>query len=763
MMDGLKEDGTIGDWKAIAYDWRLSLDDILDYGAESNGRIYYSGDSAATSTPYIVQELRRLAASSKSGRVTVVAHSNGGLLAKRLMEKLGGEAATLVDKMIFVAVPQIGTPVAIPAGLHGYKQDHLFGIIVSKATARAFASTSPMAYHLLPSAGYFSRVGEPVVSFDEKLHEWIESYGADIRSADNLRAFLVGEYGKSDASEDTDVPIRFDDVLLSQADALHSELDARRPPDGIMLVQIAGWGVPTVKGVTYKKRSGGLRPEPKFTIDGDGTVVTPSALWIEEMQNVWMHWIDLAEYNRLANKLSRVRFLDLDHSAILEVNSLLDFIRDTIIGSWQDLDTYEFLGTVAPTSTNTRLRLSLHSPLTLDVFDDFGNHTGVSTTTGQIEALIPGTYYVQFGDLKYIFADSGTPLHIVMSGYDSGTFTFEIGKYLGDSAVSSVIFTDVPVTPRTTAKVDISSDSSSISDLQIDEDGDGDVDLSYGSATGQLNSVGESTAAPAEPASAQSAGSGGSIYASAPQLASSLPQLHATTSKQLVDVVPRTPLGKVLFSLKLEARSYSGYTLPMQNSRNLIIGILTIALFAVGAWLLLGNQAHPLPLAQGDAVASWDWHGPYKDGGELEKRARDEIARLEGMLGGDQSGVNDDPTDYILYVSIANQHELLGDGKSAYDYLGKALKIDSEKTGLAWHNLGSIMERLGAYGTARIAYARAVGAQPQAEQYHMARLRFLMKNFSGDSAAIEAAFMEAEKQFGADAPFLVQLKEQAPL
>src|SRR3989344_4028104 len=179
----------------------------------------------------------------------------------------------------------------------------------------------------------------------------------------------------------------------------------------------------------------------------------------------------------------------------------------------------------------------------------------------------------------------------------------------------------------------------------------------------------------------------------------------------------------------------------MQNTnKNIIIGIVAAALIAGGAWFLFGNQAHPLPVAEGDAISSWDFQGSYEGNSELEKRARDEIARSEGFLGGDQSGANDDPTDYILYVSIANQYELLGDGKTAYEYLGRAIRIDSTKTGLALRNLGSLMERLGALNTARIA--------------------FLIKNFPQDAAAIEAAFDEAKTGLGGDTPEVLQIKAQ---
>src|SRR3990167_292684 len=178
-MEELKSSGQINDWLPAAYDWRLSLDEILSYGNNVDGQIYYSGSDRATSTPYIIQELRRLAASSKTGKVTIIAHSNGGLVAKRLTEVLGPEASTLIDTMIFVAVPQAGTPMAVAAGLHGYNQGlptDAVSFILSEETARTFASTSPMFYHLLPSANYFTYVDDPVVTFDPSLSNWISRY-----------------------------------------------------------------------------------------------------------------------------------------------------------------------------------------------------------------------------------------------------------------------------------------------------------------------------------------------------------------------------------------------------------------------------------------------------------------------------------------------------------------------------------------------------------------------------------------------------------
>ncbi len=158
-MNGLKSGGTISNWKPVAYDWRLSLDDLLTKGIELNSRIYYA-TTTATSTPYIEQTLRGLAGGSKTGKVSIVAHSNGGLVTKALLNKLGSEAASLVDKIILVGAPQSGAPEALGVALVGHNAGiYKFGFpIVSNAVVRAFAQNSPMAYHLLPSQNYFDSV-----------------------------------------------------------------------------------------------------------------------------------------------------------------------------------------------------------------------------------------------------------------------------------------------------------------------------------------------------------------------------------------------------------------------------------------------------------------------------------------------------------------------------------------------------------------------------------------------------------------------------
>jgi triacylglycerol esterase/lipase EstA (alpha/beta hydrolase family) len=111
---------------------------------------------------------------SRNGKVTIIAHSNGGLLAKALLYKLkeNYDYDTLLDKIdrvVFVAVPQVGTASAVPAMLHGYDQSLLWGKLMDKQHARELGRNMRSAYSLLPSQKYMESITTPPVVFDNTI------------------------------------------------------------------------------------------------------------------------------------------------------------------------------------------------------------------------------------------------------------------------------------------------------------------------------------------------------------------------------------------------------------------------------------------------------------------------------------------------------------------------------------------------------------------------------------------------------------------
>ena len=498
-MNELKTTKTITDWKAIPYDWRLSLDDVLNYGNQlPDGRLYYAGDLAATSSPYLIQELRRLAKSSKTGKVTIVAHSNGGLVTKALIQKLGNtEAGKLIDKIIFIAVPQAGTPQAVGALLHGYEQGlpkDWLSVFLSPETARALAKNMPSAYNLLPSANYFTYVDNPVVTFDDSdfLAEFRARYGDKIHSGEMLHNFITDTRRLASSSpSDLKYPSVGNATLLSRAETLHTTLDTWTPPQGVSLYEVAGWGEDTLATIEYYKgkkaycsnlldiRTCSVVPtimySPKEVVDGDGTVLVPSALW-STTSTTKKYWVNLREYDTYFN-------YEREHADILEVPELRTLVQNILTNSTSTTP-LPFITTTQPitaVAVDKRLRFLLHSPLNLSATDNLGNIVNSATST------IPGSRFKRYGEVQVLTVPKNTPLTLNLDGYATGSFTLDMQEIDGSNAVTaSSTFSAIPSATSTKATMAFTDGTiQNASPLLLDYDGNGATDFSLKSKIGE--------------------------------------------------------------------------------------------------------------------------------------------------------------------------------------------------------------------------------------------------------------------------------------
>jgi parallel beta-helix repeat protein len=510
-MNTLKSEHVIVDWKPLAYDWRLSFDDVLNNGQIMNDGVNYTREISPLDTPNIIGEIHRLAESSDTGKVTIVTHSMGGLLAKKLTLKLGDDAPKLLDQMIFVAAPQAGTPQAIGALLHGANVALPLTSLdygISPKEGRKLSQNMPSAYVLIPSAKYFKYVDNDVITFDNSdfLKPWRDKYGQKIHSQELLHTFLADQSRPSLAVYD---PLSFPSstnlTLLTNAEILHdTEIDNWVPPTGVELTEIAGWGVETLTTIDYKKGIFApclewkeatcvkkdeipvLEPHLKTTIDGDGTVVVPSALWTATSTGVRKYWVDLARYND--EPPQSLFHLDHKHADILEVPELRELVNDIFIRNGEIPQ--NFVYTKTPPNDyayDIRLHFTLHSPLTLNLYDDQGNHTGFSTSTHELEENIPGSSYITFGELKYISVPSSSNLHLVMNGYASGSFTLDIEEWKGDIIIASTTFAAIPSETDTAATITVLANEgvAGASSLLVDENGDGKIDITLAPKIGE--------------------------------------------------------------------------------------------------------------------------------------------------------------------------------------------------------------------------------------------------------------------------------------
>jgi hypothetical protein len=286
--------------------------------------------------------------------------------------------------------------------------------------------------------------------------------------------------------------------LFNQATILHDAIDDWQPATSTQVIEIAGWGVYTVSGVSYyteQKRDcvtvndqfliGVSHQEcgapyevkkynVKHTQEGDGTVVVPSALWMSTTPtHVERYWVDLMKYNKGLT-------IDRDHKNILEVIPLIEFIQNEISDSVAPLpDSIFDSATSLSVDSDVHYIYTLHSPLSLDLYDEFGNHTGVSTTSGRIEENIPDSHYDTFGELKYIIANGSKAQNLRLKGYATGTFSLDIKEVQGENELASTTFASIPVSSSTvvTLSLEANGSLSSTTELVVDFDGNGVVDI----------------------------------------------------------------------------------------------------------------------------------------------------------------------------------------------------------------------------------------------------------------------------------------------
>ena len=397
-VNGLVSNQKINTWKEYAYDWRQDVQSIVD-----NGTKYQ------TETISLVDTLQSLVDSSKSGKATIVAHSNGGLIAKALLKKLQDDKnaginnlVDNVDVLILVAVPEIGTSKAVPAVLHGYDQRILFGFLQDETHARELGRNMLSAFGLLPSREYINRVSASPVTFVDTIipsnvtTKLVQAFGSAINSYDEYKSFLLGGEGRTDpAINQTNLPISLSPNLFAKAESLHNSIDAWIPPTSMRVIEVAGWGLDTIASFEYYPKlctaSVGcgftLDERPRFTSDGDGTVVVPSAQYTSFVSNTEKYWLNLLNTKN-------------DHTDILESSHLLSFISNTV----QKLPLDSSLSTIPPTDSSSRLRLSIHSPVTLDAYDAESNHTGKICPPNSdfcyAEENILNSSYLEFGAKK---------------------------------------------------------------------------------------------------------------------------------------------------------------------------------------------------------------------------------------------------------------------------------------------------------------------------------------------------------------------------
>ncbi len=478
----------INRWYAYPYDWRYDVTDIV-----ANG-VLREDDTR----DYLDQDVSTLASSSATGKVTIIAHSNGGLLAKALMLRLEAEGrSNLVDKIVLVGTPQLGTPKAVGQMLHGDDLTNMLGIVTYSGTVRAVAATMPGMYGLLPSPAYFSHVTTPVAMFSttDSTNPYGTEFGADgINSYQEMVDFLTDKLGihSTLSTSDLKVPMKLSATILSKEATTHAKLDTWAPTASTTIISLSGWGQPTPVNYLYTTTNGQFHCDSggvlgftcgfdinyqhiaSTTEDGDDTVVTPSS--IQNSSNTLF-------FN--AKDYLRDRHVNVVHQSLLSALPVENEIS-MLLGRSDILSSY--IQTVKPTPGLNPLMytISAHSPVNIVATDNLGNQTGFVSIPGTTEFYrmvedIPGSYADSYDDEKYLYIPKGVSVSVQATGYGSGTTTLEVGPLNQDGSITTLQrFGGINTQTGTTATFTVNTSGVAMNPL-VDKDGNGTVDFTASS------------------------------------------------------------------------------------------------------------------------------------------------------------------------------------------------------------------------------------------------------------------------------------------
>ncbi len=476
-LNSMVSDKKINEWLPFAYDWRYSVSDIV-----------LKPTKHKNSNKTLIEQAIDLAKRSKTGKITIIAHSNGGLVAKELgneLRKRGKEE--IIENVIMVAVPELGTPESILGILHGIGQSFIGKLLPSESSARALALTIPGSYGLIPSYEFFNKFLNPVVSFYSQKFNGIDmtKYGNDISDYNSLKDFVLSNKDdrKQPKKQDTNYPAIFSNKIFSLAESLHNNIDKYEFPSFTNVISIIGWGNETTKSIGYTSNKIKIERINK----GDGTVLSGSAGNIKGI-NVYLN----------QNDIKKDKQKEIKHANILESDSILDIVANVInktktieiknkdklefdlpkYTSYEEPDIRQF------DNVNT-LEIYIYSPVDIDIYDDRGGHLGIVANKNPgkwygipiIEDTI-GAPVSLLSEFKNVVLPGDRKYNIVLKGNGIGLFTMDIIKYVGDMVlVSSTTYPYLPVTPLMNASTTISSLNINPV-LYMDNDGDGITDKS---------------------------------------------------------------------------------------------------------------------------------------------------------------------------------------------------------------------------------------------------------------------------------------------
>lgn len=412
------------------YDWRLDV---------------------ATSTKRLAGVVAEAIRYSPTGKVNIIAHSMGGLLAKEYLRTLS--STSFVNKLVLVGVPEIGSPKAFKALTYGDDFDiKKLTLGLNPDRVKIIGQNMPAVYQLLPSRDYLTKIGSYII-------DNVTTTGPLLLSYQQSRDFMLSKPSDSRNSN-----------LLTRADSFHQSLDNQR-------FNVATSSEYRVSACQINSTIGRIRinKKNKFDIilaDGDGTVPLKSAIATAGFSNVYFALGSVMGVNHMG--------LVGDSRTVGLIADLITSSSTPVLPAGISTSSFDCIVPQSTISSQKTTSFSTHSPVTLHIYDEQGRHLGPNAD-GDVEFGIPGSSYEKIEDNSFAYLPYGQKYRVEARATDTGVFDLKARVYNGTDVESLTTYLNVPlVTNKAVAKM-TAVDMTNLPALSLDNDGNGTIDVNISS------------------------------------------------------------------------------------------------------------------------------------------------------------------------------------------------------------------------------------------------------------------------------------------
>jgi len=422
------------------YDWRYGVSGVYP---KPKG----TGQMDVTNSVLLGRKIEELAKISPTGKVDVIAHSLGGLIAKKYVLENGNPQ---IGKLVFLGVPNLGAPLA-GRGLITGTDFGVFGL--NPQELKKISQNMPAAYDLLPTKNYFSAKGSWV-----RILKETDRWG--VNETQNLdwtqtRIYLAG----ADANN----------TALANAINLHSgEFDGDNVYEIMANKSIDSYNIAGCRSATFstlldmQNKTGVHQYYDYFEFaNGDDTVPFESA------------------NRKLAKDENTFYVRDAKHGQMPSAAGIRQKIAGIISQNNIPLPNNKII-TRAQLLENERLcrllgvALRIDSPLAIKVTDRDGNIIEDVAGVGP-KNEIPGAMFEINNGKKFVYLpqNENQQYQISLQGEGDGFFTLTARAVEDDLLQEPRVFSLLPVSKNLSGGIELNGQETII---KIDNDGDGKID-----------------------------------------------------------------------------------------------------------------------------------------------------------------------------------------------------------------------------------------------------------------------------------------------